>query len=296
MVLIDTIRVGTEYRRLREGPGWSVVTATTDAGISELGRLRTLGDSRSRLHLIAGTAWIEGSVGKSLRGSNYPAATVEETREAVDLWSAEASEWVEFDGDLRVNRLDVVRDFDLGSGIALGTVLDGLSAAPVVGRKVKARYRDAANEGAETLQVRTRTAGMGRLYDKHRETRGAVAPGILRFEAEERKRGLRAAGVESVRDLEPTILERLGAKRFEWCGFGVEFDSWDSLVARILAADDLTDGTKLRVIGWYSIARTGRGVGLERTLDYRMRKFAGRFGLPSSSRWRLDLDEGLLAA
>jgi len=272
-----------------------VFQSTTPSGVTETGRLRVL-DSGARLHLVGGTAWVEGSPGKALRSTNYPASPLPEVREATDRWISEARGWVEFDGDLRVNRLDVVRDFDLGSLSVVGSVLDGIAKAPIIGRKVKARYRDAARSGSDTVTVRTKGAGLGRLYDKAAESRGAAPDGVLRFEAQERKASLRAAGVILLDDLRVEALEVLGRDRFTWCGFGVEFDGFDALVGRVMGDRSIPEGMRVQLVGWYTLAATGRVLGLDRTRDYRLRRLASRFGIPAGSRWRLDLAEGLMAA
>ncbi len=294
LVLIDTLRVGGEISNHREGVGWSIFTTTTDAGYSESGRLRSL-EGGARLHLISGTAWVEGSVPKSTTGVNYPAATISTALEAADSWISEAREWVDFETEeFRVNRLDVVRDFVLEEG-AVGTVLGGLSRVPVMGRKIKAAYADASRGHAETVMVRTKTAGAGRLYDKAKESPG-VAPGVVRFEAEERKRSLRAVGISTVTDLEDYRIERLARSRFEWCGFDAEFSGWDILLEKVMGDEELTEGQRIGLVGWYSLNAAGYSVDINRNRSYRFRRLASRYGLPAESEWRLDFDLGLVAA
>ena len=217
--------------------------------------------------------------------------------DAARAWLGEAAEFVEWDGPPRINRLDVVRDFETGAG-ALGPaeVIASMGAVPVTLAATKAHYRDATAHQAQTFMVRTKRSGGGRLYDKGRESNIEEAAGIVRFEAEERKAGLRKGGVLFLSDLKSADLVSIGRCRFEWCGFHREFSPAEALIARVWADPDMTEGAKLQLTGFYSLRSLGVGLALERSRDYRLRKLAERFGYPSEASWRLDWEEGLVAA
>jgi hypothetical protein len=245
-----------------------------------------------------GTAWVEASVPKVIRGHNFPAASLDEVVSTVPAWLEEASEFVRFEEAPRVNRLDVVRDFEVGSGpISPSEVIASMSAVPVTLRATKAHYRDSSEHQAQTYMVRTKRTGAGRLYDKGRESGVAAAEGFVRFEAQERVQALRRGGVLFFSDLLDADTSALARARFRWCGFDREFSTAPALLERVWADEELTEGQKLQLSGFYSLRSLGVGVTLERHRHYRMRKLAERFGYPSDAgAFRLDFDHGLVAA
>jgi hypothetical protein len=204
---------------------------------------------------------------------------------------------VSFAGLPRVNRLDLVRDFDLrGSVLGADEVIGSMASVSTTLRAVKAHYRDATAKQAQTMMVRTKRGGSGRLYDKGRESGLEAAQGHVRFEAQERSRSLRRGGVLFLSDLGSADLEAMGKDRFAWCGFDTTFSPSVELFSRVRADAELTEGQKLQLIAFYALGSEGMAVTLERNRFYRLRKLARRFGYPSESSYRLDWDEGLIAA
>ena len=119
---------------------------------------------------------------------------------------------------------------------------------------------------------------------------------MVRFEAQERKAGLRRGGVLFLSDLLAADLELVGRRRFEWCGFDQPFAPGAVLLSKVWADDELTEGQKLQLAGFYSLRSLGVGVALEKSRHWRLRRLAERYGYPGDQEWRLDYDEGLVAA
>jgi len=295
---IDTLRVGGEIVSMdTAAENWQIHTKTTKAGIEESGRIRSM-ESGARLHVVGGKAWMEGSVPKALQGVNFPAATVDDAQEIVGAWFAEASQFVTYEDRraLRVNRVDVVRDFRTESGAGPSDLIGGLAETPIMGQKSKAHFQDPSLHHARTLYVKTKRAGSGRMYDKFAESKLEEAKGVLRFEAQERVRSIRGAGAITFGDLTAPVLDTLGRSRFAWCGFDVPVSGWDQWLLMTLGNEEITDGTKLQLIGFASLRRSGFDPLMERTRSYRLRKLLMDNGVPAKTEVRLDYDEGLIAA
>ena len=289
---VDTLRVGAECSVVNpSAEGWVVTRAFTEAGEAETRRRRRL-DSGPVLDVIAGTAWVEASIPKWLEGDAV-SVPVDRAVEVGGDWIDEASEFVEWLDDPRVNRLDVVRDFEVGAGLDAGLVIGALSTIPVKGRKTKAHYRDPSRRDAQTLHVRTKRSGMGRLYDKGRESGRPELEGVVRFEAQERRRSLN--GIELAALGEGTV-ERLGRRRFEWCGFDHRTSTLRGVIDRAMMLDDVGEGTRLQLVGYAALLDAGFGGRLERTRDYRLRRLLEDVGVPAPVDLVLDWDEGLIAA
>jgi len=298
---IDTVRVGGPVEAVNIGaPGWRMSVENTQAGISEKARRRQL-PSGAWLDVVAGRAWVEASVPKLLRGVNYPAAPLPDVVEAATMMLEEASGFVRFsEGDPLVNRLDVVSDLPLEDQMTVGTVISTLAALPVMGAQSVTHHLDPTRHKAQTLSKRTKSAGSGTLYDKLRESGNEAARGVLRFEGRERRRSLRAAGIERLSDLDPVLVDLVGRERFKWCGFDTPMltdqDFWQHLLdARMY------DRTRLQVYGFACAQRDLGGIsGLfeARRSDYRWRKFLHEFGVltKADQSMRIDYDEGLVMA
>lgn len=220
--------------------------------------LRTLPVTGARLQVVAAgpreSAWLEFSAPKVLGGDNVEPASIGQLEQAVSPALAEAGEFVELDADeLRVNRLDIARDFD---GVdELGVLLLGLSGVPVAGAKSRNVYRAPELGHAQTLFVRNGGGG-ARLYDKSEEA-GLAVPGRLRFEAQERRDALRAQGVERLADLTDDQLLATARARMRWAGMDRSVSSGAAAAARILDAD-LTDGQRLQALGGLYAAQLGQ--------------------------------------
>jgi len=304
---IDTIRVGGKLSEVNAAaPGWKVSLQTEEyGGVTERGR---------RLELVKGvnldviptdtgvTGWIEGSVPKYVNdGVNYPAATVGEASEVVRDWLDHAADVVQFDNEpMRVTRLDVVRDFELGDQLAVHDLLVSHSAVPVKGRKVKANYRDASENHAATIHVKTRFSGSGRLYDKRGESGELAANGILRFEAQERKSTLGRLGLELLGSLDVETAHIAGRRRFGWCGFDAQLVNRAELVEGIMLDKESRRwfATRLQLVGLVALMESNGAAPTapDRKQDYRLRKALAEYGYPSTRTMRLDYDTGLIAA
>jgi hypothetical protein len=249
------------------------------------------------LDLVSGrdgvTGWVEGSAAKAVHGVNFPAVSLSEAEEAGRFWLSEAEAFCEFDGSMRLNRLDVVRDFDLG---ARGDeVLRSVGSMVHGGRAVRAVYRDPTSNHALTVWARTKRAGGGRLYDKGYESGVEAAQGVIRFEGQERVATLRRSGIEGFQSLAVEDLDEIARRRWEWCRFGDRVLPVDVVVARIWQEQTWRVDTRLKLIGWVA---SGRPRLSARNTEWRYRSRLAQIGQPAAvgEGWRLDFDEGLIAA
>ncbi len=214
-------------------------------------------DCGARLQVIAGNdheyAFVEFSAPKIAGHDNVVPLPLRDARPVADRVLDEASDFVEWD-TVNVNRLDVARDFtDVAE---LGPLLLGLSSVPVPGRKVRDLYRDPALGKAQTLFVRNKGGGC-RLYDKGEETGLAAARDRLRCEAQERRAGLRARGIERWSAMTDEDVYTVGAARFKWAGFGQAVATPDAAAWRVLRAVELTDGQRMQALGALMASRLG---------------------------------------
>lgn len=294
---VDTLRVGGPVLGVRNGaPGWRVTTELTEAGVREECRLRRL-PSGAMLDVRSGSAWVEGSVPKVLRGVNFPAASVVEAQGVGHGWLEEASEFVTFDGsEPKLHRLDVVRDFLEVPNIS--GVLSDLATLPGSdSRQKRALYRDPQRGAAETVSVFTRHSGGGRLYDKGAES-GSIASGVLRFEGEERTRSLLRGSAEVFSDLTDSKAEALARARWEWCRFGASLRPIDELEELIMSGPGrLSDRAAL---AWITrrIAEGGRVPWPSRDSRWYWAKKLRNLGHGSVGEvvYLLDFDLGVIAA
>jgi hypothetical protein len=187
-------------------------------------------------------AVMEFSVPTVLTGTNTTPATVGETQSLVEDLHTQASEWVDWEDnylDLTINRLDLDRDFQVGSDLV--AVLDGLVAVPVPRVTVTHRYVDSKRGGAETLTKGVPGRWNATLYDKQAQVRhlagrqqddyaharllreAEAAEGVLRFEVGLRRDPLRAEGITTVAGLaDIPNLARVRSKYFERARFNQE--------------------------------------------------------------------------
>ena len=138
------------------------------------------------------------------------------------------------------------------------------------------------------VERRGRTGGEG--------ARAVAVPGlegVVRFEAQERRRSLN--GIELAALGEGTV-ERLGRRRFEWCGFDHRTSTLRGVIDRAMTLDDVGEGTRLQLVGYAALLDAGFGGRLERTRDYRLRRLLEDVGVPAPVDLVLDWDEGLIAA
>jgi hypothetical protein len=240
-----------------------------------------------------GSAWVEGSVPKSVNGQNFPAVPVDVAREVGADWYSAAKDFVTFADGPRVNRLDVVRDLPVGDRVT--SVLSTVGSFTAGGRATRAVYRDPTARGALTVWTRTKRAGSGRLYDKGGESGLSKAEGFARFEGQERVNSLRREGVETLRSLDQARADRLLADRWMWCGYGERVVPRETMVAQLMAAEGMRWDTKLKLAGWVAAGFPSLP---NRQTEWRYRNRLRAFGqvTEDSTAWRLDLDRGLVAA
>lgn len=296
---IDTIRAGGKIESVNlAGPAWMLNVETGPDGCWMVhGRRRALAGG-AMLDVGVGasglTAWVEGSAAKVVHGVNYPGVTIGEAREVVASWMDEAARFVAWDEAPRVNRLDVVRDFEVGGRVQ--EVLAGVGGMRQGGRCTRAVYRDPSASHAMTVWARTKRMGGGRLYDKLAESGCAEAAGVVRFEAQERALSLRRVGVETLSALADTEAEAALARRWAWCGFGDRVLPVDRLVLAVMAREDWRLDTRFKLVGWVT---AGYPDLRSRSTEYRYRtrlRSVGQLGTESDRGWRLDLVGGLVAA
>lgn len=300
-VMVDTLRVGGRIRELDEdAEGWRVSRDRVGGEWRESGRSMRLsgGVLTVRDTPVGRSAWVEGSVPKALSGVNYPAVDWEVAAEVGREWVAEAGSVVAFNERPRVNRVDVVRDFEVGSEVLVQAVLLGMAAQPVDGRRTRAVWRDPSERHALSVTVRTKTAGAGRLYDKAGESGLEAAAGVVRFEAQERRGSLKLVGCESLAGLSGIGLDGLSRRRFEWCGFGRRLVPVSTVTAAILGDESLKVSTRLALVGWLSVGNAGM-LDAHRSTVWRMRQRLAQYGTATDAvetPMRLDYEEGLVAA
>jgi hypothetical protein len=189
-------------------------------------------------------ARVEGSVAMTANGSNVsglpmPGALevlktfVDEAKFCFDKYTQERMRF----GELRVCRLDLVRDF---TGVSrIPELLEAFGHRPQRRRLVSNLFMDPRTGEAQTLAVRNKSV-TARLYDKHVQSNGAATSGHLRFEVQFRHRSLQGAWarqnggvVHVVNDLGSVNVDTLVRGMFERVGFDSEVASVDTFVKAV---------------------------------------------------------------
>jgi hypothetical protein len=161
--------------------------------------------------------------------------------------SAPTAEW-------NVRRIDVARDFADVDDVA--GLLDALAAVHRPYAKVAARHA-APGHGTQTLSVGSK-AGKVRVYDKHAETEGKAAPGTLRWETEARTDWLASyGGIDKVGTITPGALQTLANNRWEWSAMGIEVQTRQALMAKVVAYEAFTDREGAMFVGWLMMRGAG---------------------------------------
>jgi len=292
---VDTIRVGGGISCWDPSAPWALSLSPSESGMT-LDSARMKLPSGGVVDVRSGTAFVEASVPKYLAGENVEPATIGEARDVAGAMIREAREVVTFIEDpRRVTRLDCVRDFTDVPELAV--ILGGLSHTPLTGRKRRRLYNDPQRGAAETLQVGTKTAGGGTLYDKAKES-GREDLSRLRFEARERTRSLNRAGVLFIEDINKASMSLLRARRFAWAGFDRPISSIDATVAAVVASD-IPDGSKYQILGYLMLLERKLEVGnryRRRRLEKLMNEHGIPYGLSCAPVVRLDLRRGVVRA
>ena len=138
--------------------------------------------------------------------------------------------------------------------------------------------------------MRTKTGGMGRLYDKGRESGREDLAHVVRFEGQERRRTLGGLALGALTD---NVVDLFGRQRFKWCGFDLPVSTMRGLVLSAMDLEDLGEGMRLQLVGYATLLEHGFAGRLEKNRDYRLRKLLERVGLPAPVTFKLDIDAGL---
>lgn len=146
------------------------------------------------------------------------------------------SEWVVSSvsvPEMGVKRIDVARDFtDVDDATPM---VRALAAVHRPYSRVNLLHADAQRNGAQTLMVGAKSAGLVRLYDQHAAYESPE--GSLRFEAECRDWASRCGDVRKLHDVTRSSAMALAADRWKWSGFGVEVaGSLSTLLREVVAS------------------------------------------------------------
>lgn len=213
-------------------------------------------------------ASFEYSIPTLLRGHNLIPAPAKDALHAA-AWIMEKSRpcliWLAGPSDLKVNRLDIARDFRVQDRSALDAFVEGQRRLPLpYGPRVQTWTEDI---GYTNLRRGTGTRWHCEIYDKHRQMQALahqVAPGRAREArlamAEEadgwfrcevmlRRQVLQEQGVETFADVTDEKLAQLHRKYFQRSGFDREVGSMDKSRAVALLADDDDRKKLFKVLG-----------------------------------------------
>jgi hypothetical protein len=199
--------------------------------------------------------------------------------------------------EMNVKRVDVARDFTEVDDAT--PMLRALGSVHRPYSRLNLLHADSQRNGAQTLMVGARSAGLVRLYDQHAAYGSPV--GSLRFEAECRDWSARLADVRKFSDLSQESVTALAVDRWEWSAFGVEVASSLATLLREVVAAGVVGRLATGFVSWLVEQSAGVEV-CERSkatlAKYRRLQRQLRLAAPSDMhsslsvvRW-LDLDEG----
>jgi hypothetical protein len=211
--------------------------------------------------------------GHSLATADQTLSTLEEVRILAGAFvQVNGPDWMH----QRVRRMDTAKDFD-GIGRP-GALLAGLATVHRPWSRKNNLFNDSSRAGAQTLSVGGGQSGVN-LYDKHAETKGAVAAGTLRWEARNRSGWLERYGeIKHVNDITTDRLEALAMNRFDWSGMGVEVTVADEVVERVLRSD-LSGADQRGLLGWLLMASVGKESPMSSRTAAKYRAAARRLGI-----------------
>lgn len=170
-----------------------------------------------------------------------------------------AAGWVRDVSDVRLNRVDVDRDFHGVSDVP--ALISSLQLVPVPGAlrmKPAAWFDRDTKAGVSTWSLYNR-AHRATLYDKSAES--GLAPGQLRYEYRCRLQKLRDGGVVHLSDLGATLDLAKGV--FVGLGWGATVVPVDEMTFRVLNDKVYVDGRlagkrfRVSLVGWLAAARAG---------------------------------------
>jgi hypothetical protein len=204
-----------------------------------------------------GNAYVEASLPKREYGHNWTPLPIRDLYGALTGLMVDLSRVAPIDTDeldimrLRVNRLDVPRDFDNVEDI--GNVLLSLACAPRAGRVHTHLHRRGASSHFQTLEVGNGSWG-DRIYDKHEESRGQAPAGRMRNETQYRPARFRTAwcrqnggAIHVVGDISEQKCWALTTATFMDVGFNQVICERDVALRRVLDLPGMDPTEKARV-------------------------------------------------
>jgi hypothetical protein len=147
-----------------------------------------------------------------------------------------------------VKRVDVAKDF---AGVEdPGPMIRALGGLHRPWSRRNLTHTDPLRNGAQTLMVGS-GAGVVRLYDKNAETKGEVAEGTLRWEAECRSDWAhKYGGVRLFGGLNAGTVAALAADRWEWSQMGAEVAGSTGRLVKLVHESDLTMAERRSFLGF----------------------------------------------
>jgi hypothetical protein len=241
-------------------------------------------------------AWVEFSAPKVGTGSNVVALPLREAVEVAREVYTEAGDlvqWADRFEHLRVQRIDLDRDFEDVSG--QDSLLGALARVKAPYAPKTRLYPDSERSGATTLTRGPASRWLATLYSKegearhrHRYARGeakvqaaadlARAEGRLRYELRLRSDVL-GPRLRLVQDLEAEPLAQLCRGYFDRVGYGLEVTGMDVAASKIMAAEELRIDARMALAGWLWYQSQGIAPDLHRNAERKYRDRARGLGL-----------------
>jgi hypothetical protein len=238
----------------------------------------------------------EFSVPSLLHGHNSIAVSVEEALDTVDrAMHRTPFEWLDEPSDLRVARLDLVRDFQFSDHRALDSFIEGQ-------RLLDLPYRPPVQTWTSSSGYSNLRWGSGKrwrvsVYDKAEEIRSRAfngrrgperehlldlaeeADGILRNELLLRRPVLKEQGVHTLKDLTEGEAVSLHRKYFDRAGLAHEIGNLDKVKTVALLANERDQKVIPKVVGMLYCDVHNIPYSLSRNTKRGYRRIAGRIGL-----------------
>jgi hypothetical protein len=205
--------------------------------------------------------------------------------------------------DVRIARLDLVRDFQLaGPAISSHALLEAYQHRKVPYSRETKTYRDAAGRINYVFHGnKTRSA---HVYDKHGESGGIAPKGTIRWEVRVRTGFLRRRGLRQLSNAHPSDLDDLRRECWKWSCMDEPFSLGPSGVAALQAAIDVGDVSASQAASALGHLFVGQDAMGKRTLD-RHRAIFRDLGIPYSpdivsetdarnQKWCIDYASGMV--
>jgi hypothetical protein len=265
-------------------------------------------------------AAVEFSAPKVATGSNVVALPLDQALDVARSVYDEASELVDWETpfeQMRVNRIDVDRDFEQVDHA--GPLLAALSKVRAPYSPKTRYYPDPEKGNAATLTRGPAARWLATLYDKHGEAlhrhryarpehkaKAAAdvkaAEGRLRYELRLRP-DVMGKHLRLVQDLNDDDLTRLRRGYFDRVGYGLEVSGMQRAAALVMEHEEWRVDARLALIGWLAVESQGIPVEMHRHNQRRYRKRAGEVGVAAadlldmaSTSVRLDFDSARMVA